>query len=650
MPTRTVTVDRRTQALTYLKGPIGWVGLTPRPVSPEGSERCRVRLQARRQSGGLAARAIITNQGPRPLRLQAIRWVSDFAKLWAPAVLRFPRTLEPQYFATENFRGDYFGTATTRGEHFFKPLPHEMVTIGFTEDVYFPGLFISAASEPLGLFCAAGSGDVLTTGFRLYGGDGENTWNFEIEQAPQGLPWLQIAPGESFTGDWVFFSIADTNDPQQATGPYYRWLHGQGVFKRLAQNPLTRQHIWGSWNFGPMQDVDEAYILRQLPILCERFPTVRFVQVDHGYERVYPGGQRAQIDLLYGRGGSYDRAKFRGGPGELVKQIKCAGLRPATWLGLWAAGASPMVKQNPDWILHDDMGRPLTYSTKFTANTARPVELCLLDPSVPGVRAYLDRVFKTVFREWGFEGLKLDFYSFAFHIRRARFRRGSQTASQHLRWLIDTCRKYMVKDGFLGLCSAVGTGSPFMGSADYFRYAEDISHGGWALLKRVALWTVNTNMLMQQRPVVPNVDSIGFSPLFTPEQWRTFMTLCAISGGAIEIAGDLVALDDEKVAIMNRCLQFSDPLRPTRALDVSRGRITSPPSLWLSQAPGRNSLAAVINWSDEPARVDTHMLDDAMPTWRKLHPAWSSKARIGKSYVHLPAHGSLLVAGSGGKH
>ena len=629
--------------LTYMRGQIGWVGLLPRPVTPEGMDGCTVALQTRRQAGGLAARAVITNKTTRRVRLQAIRWVSNLAKLWPPQTLRFPRSLEPQYFATENFRGDYFGTGTTRGEYFCKPLPHEMVTLGFTEDSSFPGLFIASATEPLGLLCAAGSSDLLSATFRLYGGDGLSTWNFEIEQVPQGLPWLEVAPGESVTGDWIFFSIADTNDPQQATGPYYAWLRKLGTFARLAKNPLPRQRIWGSWNFGPMDQVDEAYILRQLPVLRERFPSVKFVQVDDGYERVYPSGQRAQIDLLYGGGEAYDRTKFPNGPRELVRKIKEAGLRPATWLGLWVAGTSPLAQENPGWLLRDDMGRRLAFGSMFAATTGKAAEICLLDPSVPAVRKYLDHVLKTVFCDWGFEGLKFDFSSFAFQIRRARFRHGGQTACQHQRWLVDTCRKYLVPDGFLGMCSVAGTGSPFQGPADYFRHAEDISHGGWDLLKRVALWTVNTYMLQHEHPVLPNIDSIGWSSIFSPTQWQTFLALCAVTGGTLEIAGDLATLEDERIDMMNRCLNLTDPLRATRVLDIPRGKLSNPPAYWLSQAPRRGCLAAVFNWTDRPAKLSTTPLDAALPGWRKLRPAWETQAKITRSSIRLPAQASLLI-------
>ncbi len=592
---------------------------------------------------GLVVRARLKNNGEKALRLRGFRWVSDISSAYPPPVIQFPKALEPFYFATENFRGDYFGTTTTRGEHYFRPLPHEMVTIGFTEDVYFPGVFIGSGVKPLGLFCAAGSHDVFETMFRLYGGDGEKTWNFEIEHVPQGLEWVEVAPGEIIASEAVYFEIVATSDPQQACDGYYRQLRRQGLFERRKSNPLQRQRIWGSWNFGPMQHVTQEYVLRQLPVLKERFPSVKFVQIDDGYERPYPSGQRAQIDLLYGKGGSYDPVKFPGGPRELVRQIKAHGLRPATWLGFWAAGTSPMMQEHPDWVLRDDMGRPLVYRSHFAAVTGGPYDLCVLDLSMPGVQAYLERLCATVFGEWGFEGVKLDFYSFAFQIRRARFGRGGRTAAQYLKWLEDLFRRHLPEDGFLGWCSAVGVGSPFQGQADYFRYAEDIGSGSWELAKRIALWTLNTNMLLREHPIVPNIDAIGWAPDFTMDQWLSFLALCAISGGTVEIGGDLGQLDDEKVLRMNQCLEMCDLSSRVRCLDVPGGKIGLPPAVWVSEKAGKVRMAAIINWADRARMIGTAALDQCCSDWRSMTKVWPSAARVRAKGVELPAYGSLLV-------
>ena len=631
--------------LDYLRHEVGWTGLRALPLpadSATDADALRITQRIERTGGGILVRVSLRNAGRRTVRLAGLRWASDRSALWAPAALRFPRALAPFYCASENFRADYYGTATTRGERFCLPLPHEAVTIGHTEDASFPGLFIGSAVRPLGLFCAVAGHTRFDIRFRLYGGDGENAWNFEIEQVPQGLAAIELAPGETVSAEPIFFAVVDTNDPQQAGAGYARVLRRIGVRPRRA-NPLLRHHIWGSWNFGVMQAVTEEFIFRQLQPLRERFPSVRFVQIDHGYERVYPSGQRAQVDLLYG-GDAYDRDKFPGGPRELVRRIRAAGFRPATWLGLWAAGSSPMIQEHPEWVLRDDTGRRLYHSSMFSAHRGGPFDICILDPSVPGVRAYIEHVARTIGRTWGFEGLKLDFNTFAFQIRRARFRYPGRTAAEYQRWMIDTFRRWLPRDGWLGLCSVVGTGTPFMDGADYFRFAEDIGNGSWDLAKRIALWTANTNLLYGDWSARPNVDGIGWCKEFDEEAWRSYLALSAISGGTLEISGDLAQLPRERDALLNRCLDLSRPGRRLRCLDLPRGRVQAPPSLWVSEHGRRTELAAIFNWDNRRRRVDTRPLDAACPGWRKaMRPAWESAATLRSGHVELPARGSLLL-------
>ncbi|MFB3891017.1 MAG: hypothetical protein ACE15C_03230 [Phycisphaerae bacterium] len=645
----------KTFALMHPDRPVGWHCLAPRPLligHAEGFAGVKVEFTSRKALGGVIVQAKITNSGRRPVGLRAIRWATDLSRPEASPAMRFPKTMAPCYFATENYRGDYFGTGTTRGDHYFKPLPHEMVTLGFSEDLVFPGLFIGSESEQVGMFCAAASRGRMDLMFRLWGGDGQTTWNFEIDEHPQGLDAIVLRQGESLTGERIFFAVVDTGDPQQATDGYYKVLERGGYFARQKHNPLPRQRIWGSWNFGYFANITEADVLKQLPVISRRFPMVKFVQIDHGYERVYASGQRAQIDLLYKTDRPYDAGKFPGGPAELVRKIKAAGLRPATWLGLWAAGTSPMIQEHPDWILLDETGHPQVYFTGLTNPDIGPLPVYPLDPSVPAVRKYIEHVCRTVFGDWGFEGVKLDFYSFAFCIRRARFRHGNQTAAQYERWMMDTFRRWMPRDGFLGPCSVAGTGTPlFAPGADYFRCAEDISEGQWEIAKRIAAWCANTNMLLQRRPVLVNADSIGWGPKFNPREWETFLNLVTITGGALEIGGDLTQLDDAKIDRLNLALKLSDPLRRVRCLDVPRGKVVWPPSVWVSLGDGGNDdiMAAVFNWTDEPASIDVRTLGELSPGWTsRLRPLLPVEgAEITSDTICLPPHASVYLRDGG---
>ncbi|HUV38981.1 MAG TPA: hypothetical protein VMY39_05175, partial [Planctomycetota bacterium] len=592
----------------------------------------------------VVARVRVTNSGDAPLKLRAIRWSADASARAASNALAFPDALQPFYFATENFRGDYLGTCTVEGDRYFKPMPTETVTLGWSEDFTFPGVFVGSGTEPIGCLCAAASAERFHLKFRLRGGDGK-TRGFEIEEIPQGVEWVEVAPGETVEGERVFFGIVETNDPQHATGDYFEVLRTVGAFTRNAANPLVTQRIWCSWNYDFLADIDEEKVLAQLAVIVERFPMVKFVQVDHGWERVHADGTRAMIDSLYETDASWDATKFPGGPRKLVSAIKAAGLRPATWLGLWASESSELVRDHPDWLLLDDAGRRLCFRPPGGVDGAGSPGYAVLDPSVDAVRDYLEHVCRTVFDDWGFEGVKLDFFSFAFQCRRARFRRRGKTALEYLRWLVDLFRRYLPADGFLGLCSVAGTGSPVLGwGADYHRTGIDIGLGRWDLARRIAVWTVNTHMLLAQRPVLQNIDSVGHSDGFDERQWRTWLNLCTVSGSALEVSGDLTTLDERRCARLNRVLELSDPARRVWCLDVPPEKITHAPTLWLAEGP-RDRIVGVFNWTDGPCNVHFGPLTEVWPDWYDaMDLVWDDeRLHLNPEEVDLEAHASVLL-------
>ncbi|HUV38446.1 MAG TPA: hypothetical protein VMY39_02480 [Planctomycetota bacterium] len=627
--------------------PVGWKGLVPCAVLADRlgeQSECRVALELTRSERHVVARARVTNAGDAPVKLRALRWVADTSVTGASNVLQFPKGLEPFYFATENFRGDYIGTCTIEGDRYFKPMPTETVALGWSEDLVFPGVFVGSGTEAIGLFCAAASAERFHVMFRLRGSDGVS-WGFEIEELPQGLEYIELAPGDTLEGEKLFFGIVETSDPQQATADYYAALERDGAFTRLAANPLPRERIWCSWNYSFMADVTEADVLCQLPVLKRHFPRVKFVQVDHGYERVYRCGKRAMIDFLYETDAPYDAAKFPGGPRKLVREIKAAGLRPATWIALWTSGSSDLVRDHPDWLLLDDTGRRLAYRPGHGVDGSERHVFFVLDVSVPAVRDYLERVCRTVFADWGFEGIKLDFFSFAFQCRRARFRHRTRTALEWLDWMVKLFRKYLPADGFLGLCSVAGTGSAVLGwGADYHRSGLDIGLGTWALVKRIAAWFANTNMLLARRPVLPNIDSIGWSDGFDEVSWRTWLSLCAVTGAALEVSGDLTTLDDARLTRLARTLEMSDPARRVWCLDVPHGKIEHPPAVWLAEGP-TDRLIALFNWSDWGGVVQLGPIADVWPDWfDAFQLVWQDEPlRMVPREIDLPAHGSVLL-------
>ena len=606
----------------------GWSKLHPLPVvagDPTLAAGIKTELlTVSRAVDHVVVRARLKNHGSTPVQVSSILWTGPDSNAFT---MKFPG--RPRYFSTENLRGDYFPGGTCYGDRYFNPLPNATTELGWSEDHVFPGVFIAGDDPAGGLLACAASKDRFQPLFRLRGRNLDDQWYFQIEEKPGGVESISLEPGAELLGEEIYLGWCDAPDPQLATDPYYQRLRVNGTFLRLADNPLPAQRIWCSWNYDFFESVTEADVMKQLPILREHFPSVKFVQIDDGYQRSIREGAREMIDLIYNDGESFDPVKFPSGAKGVADKIKAAGFRPAIWLGLWASLDSRMIRENPDWILLDDTGKPLVFK-KWYGGT------CLLDPSVPGVRDYLERLCRVVFREWGYEGVKLDFSSFAFEGKRVRFRYNDKTAAELERWLVDTFRRYLPTDGFFGWCVVCGSGTPFAGAADYFRVSEDIGKGEWPVVRRIAAWNANSNILLQQRPVLPNIDSVGVAKGLNAVQQQTWLNLCAITGAALEVSGDLTLHDAATLSRLNQTLQLSDPLRRVRCFDVPQGTVSHPPAIWLSEGVSGKMLA-LFNWSDVP--VTTQVPTSIIPgDWRD---AWTGKPVVLSSLLLSP-HGSAL--------
>jgi len=586
------------------------------------------------EEGCLVARATVANAGSRPLRIRGIRWSYDPTAGGTQGVL-FPAELGPRYFCTENFRGDWFGAGTTEGDRFGYELSNQQIEMGWSEDGVFPGLFIAATDEPVGLLIAQATQAKLWAIFRWRGKILEQSrWLLEIEECPGAVPWIEIPVGGTFAGEKLFFAMVATNDPQRATGAYFRQLRRDGLFARRALNPLPAQRIYCSWNYDFMADIDEEKFLGQIPILKKHFPSVKFLQLDDGYQTCHAPGQRAMIDLCYGDlPQPFDAQRFPSGPKALADRIRAAGLRPAIWLGLWASLGSRMLQDHDDWILRDDAGRALRFG-KWYGGTA------ILDPSVPGVRDYLERLAATVFGEWGFEGVKLDFSSFAFNAKRVRFRHGGRTQIELRHELEAIFRRHLPADGFFGWCVVAGTAQPFLSQADYFRNAIDIGHGNWNTARRIALWTANTYLLLQEPPCLPNIDSIGWSRHFDETAWETWLSFCAVSSAALELSGDLRKLSVARLRRLARTLEFSDPARTVRCPGVRTATGGQPPAVWLAEGADA-TLVGAFNWTEQPLRVELVQALTELPT-KQVTDAWTGEPDRLPAIVDLPPRGSRL--------
>ncbi len=149
---------------------------------------------------------------------------------------------------------------------------------------------------------------------------------------------------------------------------------------------------WTSW-YKYYTEISEKRILKNLNTLKAKNIPLDIFQIDDGYEKAV--GDWLEI-----------KPAFPQGMGFLAGKIKEYGYIPGIWLAPFVCERkSRIYREHPDWLMRDKRGRAVPagwnplWSGRFYA----------LDLDNPGFTEYLREVFRTVFIDWGYDMVKLDF-------------------------------------------------------------------------------------------------------------------------------------------------------------------------------------------------------------------------------------------------
>jgi hypothetical protein len=126
---------------------------------------------------------------------------------------------------------------------------------------------------------------------------------------------------------------------------------------------------------------------------------------------------------------------------------------------------------------------------------------------------------------------------------------------------------------------------------------------------------------------------------FDETEWETWLNFCAISGGALEVSGDLRTLSAERLTRMARTLELSDPARIVRCPGLGTC-VNRPPPVWIAQGADQ-TLVGAFNWADEPAQLDVSAIL-ALAEAGTVVDAWSGEALRLTAQVTLAPHASRL--------
>ncbi len=412
--------------------------------------------------------------------------------------------------------------------------------IGAGPNQTFPAILISNSNSKTGLVHGTLNQNVFFHNYIL----SKNSDGIvcEIFSSFKCLEAMEVEPGRVLTDEWYMGRCDNADDIEKVFAHYTDALRKK-LPKNRGLSDINRDSlVWGSWNDGLFRDVSEELILKEARFLKENFPTVKWIQLDDGYA-VYNKSAHG-LGVPYEGDEGIDKEKFPEGLRAYADKIRAIGLRPALWIGGWCNAATKIGQEKKEFLVDSNL---LDDQVKNSG---------LLDVSKPEVREYMQKAVKVLVNKYGFDGVKLDFWSYPFETSSGCFplRKTTkdaysiknQSGYEYRRWWLDTIRQTLPGDGYLQTGCAINSGDPFLGEFfTNYRYGIDIGNGNWENVKTCYLLGVSCFANHAGDLFVPNSDSIGLLPGLTETDAMFWINFCLVTHSMVEIAGLLSKAPDD---------------------------------------------------------------------------------------------------------
>ncbi|HXD30369.1 MAG TPA: glycoside hydrolase family 36 protein [Pyrinomonadaceae bacterium] len=369
---------------------------------------------------------------------------------------------------------------------------------------------------------------------------------------------------------------------------------------------------WCSWYcFGPR--VTAQQVLDNLDFIAKNAPQLRYIQIDDGY-------QSAMGDWLE------TGNAFGGNVQGVLKQIRARGFEPAIWVAPFVAEEkSNLFQQHQDWFVKDADGNPLR-SDRVTFGGWRRGPWYVLDGTHPQAQQHLEKVFRTMRKEWGCTYFKLD-ANFWGAIHGGRFRDQSATRIEAYRRGMRAILKG-ADDGFVLGCNHPLW--PSLGLIHGSRSSNDIKRT-WDRIKTTARQNLSRNW-QNGRLWWNDPDAICLSGDLPIEEFKFHATAIFASGGMVLSGDDLTRISPDRLEMLKKLLpptgvaaEFADD------------------SLAVGFVKHRRSLkVCLFNWDDAPATLKFRL-----PRRSVVTDYWTGESfgiRRGEFTVtNMPPHSARLL-------
>ncbi len=304
--------------------------------------------------------------------------------------------------------------------------------------------------------------------------------------------------------------------------------------------------LWDSWNDGIYRDVSEEMLVNEAKAVKKYFPNVEWFQLDDGYSAYC----EENVDLdAHGLGVAYegeegvDKKKFPNGLKGYTDKIKALGLKPAIWIGGFCPVKTKIYREQKDWFID------YTYRVDWT----QP-----LDVSKKAAREYMTYALDKLITEAGFEGVKHDFWSYAFEDKHDLLSGKDKSGYEWREWWHSQIRQRIGK-GYMETGCDVSMGNPFIGKYfNNYRFGLDIGAGNWRNVKTTMFWSVSMLSNHTGDLFIPNSDSIGLLPGLNDTDFTFVVNFQIITRTLVEISGRFSRedLNRERLSVIQRATKY----------------------------------------------------------------------------------------------
>ena len=504
----------------------------------------------------------------------------------------------------------------------------------------FPAILISNKNSNLGIVVGSLSQDVFYHNFNV--GHNEIGVYLEIYSSFKGVDYRILYPNEELVDIFYIGDTVYSNDINKLFDKYN--LELRKYLKNNIGSSSTNRHtlIWDSWNDGVFRDVSEEMLLTEAKAVKEHFSNVEWFQVDDGYTSYC----HENVDLdAHGLGCVYegeegiDYKKFPNGLKGYTDKIKQLGLKPAVWIGGFCPINSKIYKEKKDWFID------YTYRVDWT----QP-----LDVSKSEVREYMLSAIDKFTKDYGFEGIKHDFWSYAFEDRHNLLNYKDLSGYEYREWWTKAIRQALPEYGYVETGCDISMGNPFIGKYfNNFRYGLDVGVGIWDRVVTTAFWGLAVLSTHSGDLFIPNSDSIGILKPLNDVDYMFVVNMQIITRSICEISGRFskVSSNDKRLNIIKKATKYLNNGENVyfAKYDYRKNGKIVPEIIYINSAFDSPSLdyitVAVFNAENTPKTISFTNADIGLNDCEHIvEYVWESQVKQQKDYCfELEPHGSLLL-------